>query len=137
MTAKNNVVVSFKDMMHTNTYGMVRGLQFASFMFQYYGLVVDLLLLGLSRASSLAGLPEEPNEFLCFRSLQQETEHPIRLYCRVIDKVYMLVRFDEEDSRELIQRYLTEHPDPNNENVVGYNNKRCWPRDQRMRQCRR
>jgi hypothetical protein len=23
-----------------------------------------------------------------------------------------------------IQRYLTEHPDPNNENVVGYNNKK-------------
>ena len=31
------------------------------------------------------------------------------------------------------RRYLTEQPDPNNENVVGYNNKKCWPRDQRMR----
>ena len=89
----------------------------------------------------------------------------------------MLFKFDSEDSRELIQRYLTEHPDPNNENIVGYvhppthplthlpthppapplpshlpplfispthppthpptssryNNKKCWPRDQRMR----
>jgi pre-mRNA-processing factor 8 len=34
---------------------------------------------------------------------------------------------------DLIQRYLTEHPDPNNENIVGYNNKKCWPRDARMR----
>jgi hypothetical protein len=33
----------------------------------------------------------------------------------------------------LIQRYLTEHPDPNNENIVGYNNKKVWPRDCRMR----
>jgi hypothetical protein len=33
----------------------------------------------------------------------------------------------------IYDRYLTEHPDPNNENVVGYNNKKCWPRDQRMR----
>lgn len=33
----------------------------------------------------------------------------------------------------MIQRYLTEHPDPNNENIVGYNNKKCWPRDSRMR----
>ena len=33
----------------------------------------------------------------------------------------------------MIQRYLTEHPDPNNENIVGYNNKKCWPRDARMR----
>jgi pre-mRNA-processing factor 8 len=36
----------------------------------------------------------------------------------------MLFKFDAEDSRELIQRYLTEHPDPNNENIVGYNNKK-------------
>ncbi len=26
-----------------------------------------------------------------------------------------------------------EHPDPNNENIVGYNNRKCWPRDARMR----
>ena len=45
----------------------------------------------------------------------------------------MLFRFDAEEARDLIQRYLTEHPDPNNENVVGYNNRKCWPRDQRMR----
>ena len=43
------------------------------------------------------------------------------------------LRFAAEDARDLIQRYLTEHPDPNNENIVGYNNKKCWPRDARMR----
>ena len=42
-------------------------------------------------------------------------------------------RLPTRSLRDLIQRYLTEHPDPNNENVVGYNNKKCWPRDQRMR----
>ena len=31
MTTKNNVVISFKDMSHTNSYGLIRGLQFASF----------------------------------------------------------------------------------------------------------
>mmetsp|Transcript_709 Transcript_709/g.1176 ORF Transcript_709/g.1176 Transcript_709/m.1176 type:complete len:2363 (+) Transcript_709:30-7118(+) len=133
MTTKNNVVISFKDMMHTNTYGLVRGLQFASFVFQYYGLVLDLLLLGLTRASEIAGTPEVPNEFLDFKDTKTETRHPIRLYTRYIDKIYMLLKFDSEDSKDLIQRYLTEHPDPNNENVVGYNNKKCWPRDQRMR----
>jgi len=45
----------------------------------------------------------------------------------------MLLKFDVEDSKDLIQRYLIEHPDPNNENVVGYKNKKCWPRDCRMR----
>lgn len=60
----------------------------------------------------------------------------------------MLFRFNHEEQKDLIQRcfppffrvclktlcrYLTEHPDPNNENVIGYNNKKCWPRDARMR----
>ena len=49
----------------------------------------------------------------------------IRLYC--------VRRFTAEEARELIQRYLTVHPDPNNENIVGYTNKKCWPRDARMR----
>lgn len=50
--------------MHTNSYGLVRGLQFASFIFQYYGLVLDLLLLGLTRASEIAGPPTMPNQVL-------------------------------------------------------------------------
>lgn len=51
--------------MHTNSYGLVRGLQFASFIFQYYGLVLDLLLLGLTRASEIAGPPTMPNQVGC------------------------------------------------------------------------
>ena len=47
--------------------------------------------------------------------------------------VFRPIRFSAEEARDLIQRYLTEHPDPNNENIVGYNNKKCWPRDARMR----
>jgi len=133
ITAKNNVVLSYKDMDHTNSYGLIRGLQFSSFVFQYYGLVLDLLLLGLTRASELAGPPEVPNDFLRFPDDETEAAHPIRMYMRYVDKVYMLFRFDADESKSLIQRYLTEHPDPNNENVVGYNNKKCWPRDARMR----
>ena len=133
MTAKNNIVISYKDMMHTNTYGIIRGLAFATFMFQYYGLILDLLFLGLTRASEIAGPPEMPNEFLTFKDSATETRHPIRLYSRYVDRIFMLLKFDADDSKDIIQRYLTEHPDPNNENVVGYNNKKCWPRDQRMR----
>eukprot|EP00741_Cyanophora_paradoxa_P003665 tig00000093_g3562.t1 len=133
MTAKNNVVISYKDMSHTNSYGLIRGLQFASFIFQYFGLVLDLLMLGLTRASELAGPPSVPNEWLTFQSTAIEGRHPVRLYCRYIDRLYIFFRFSEEEARDLIQRYLTEHPDPNNENIVGYNNKKCWPRDCRMR----
>nr|KAF6458300.1 pre-mRNA processing factor 8 [Rousettus aegyptiacus] len=133
MTAKNNVVINYKDMNHTNSYGIIRGLQFASFIVQYYGLVMDLLVLGLHRASEMAGPPQMPNDFLSFQDIATEAAHPIRLFCRYIDRIHIFFRFTADEARDLIQRYLTEHPDPNNENIVGYNNKKCWPRDARMR----
>lgn len=133
MTAKNNVVINYKDMNHTNSYGIIRGLQFSSFITQYYGLVLDLLVLGLHRSSEMAGPPQMPNDFLTFQDAVTETAHPIRLYCRYVDRIHLFFRFSAEEARDLIQRYLTEHPDPNNENIVGYNNKKCWPRDARMR----
>jgi len=137
MTAKNNVSISFKDMMHTNSYGLVRGLQFASFLTQYYGLILDLLVLGLTRASEIAGPPQRPNEYLGYADIETEVSHPIRMYTRYLDKVYMVFKFDSNEGKDLIQRYLIEHPDPNNENAVGYRNKKCWPRDCRMRLLKR
>lgn len=80
-----------------------------------------------------SNLKKQHDQYLSFRDTPTELRHPIRLYTRYVDKIYMLFRFDAEEARDLIQRYLTEHPDPNNENVVGYNNRKCWPRDQRMR----
>ena len=71
------VACSYKDMMHTNSYGLVRGLQFSSFVFQFYGLVLDLLLLGLTRASELAGPPELPNEYLCFKDTETEVRDAV------------------------------------------------------------
>ncbi|KKA18205.1 hypothetical protein T310_7844 [Rasamsonia emersonii CBS 393.64] len=133
ITSKNNVQLNYKDMNHTNSYGLIRGLQFSGFVFQYYGLVIDLLLLGLQRASELAGPPQSPNDFLQFKDRETETKHPIRLYTRYIDRIWVFFRFTADESRDLIQRFLTENPDPNFENVVGYKNKKCWPRDSRMR----
>lgn len=133
ITSKNNVQLNYKDMNHTNSYGLIRGLQFSGFVFQYYGLVIDLLLLGLQRASEIAGPPQSPNDFLQFRDRATEKRHPIRLYTRYIDKIWVFFRFSADESRDLIQRFLTEQPDPNFENVIGYRNKKCWPRDSRMR----
>lgn len=118
---------------HTNSFGLLRGLQFASFISQYFGLVLDLLVLGLERASQMAGAPQCPNDFMQFESTAIEVAHPVRIYERYTDRVHMFFRFSADEARDLIQRYLTEHPDPNNENIVGYNNKKCWPRDSRMR----
>ena len=122
-----------QDMNHTNSYEIIRGLQFASFIAQYCGLVLDLLVLGLQRASEMAGPPQMPNDFLTYQDVETEACHPIRLYSRYVDRIHIFFRFSAEEARDLIQRYLTEHPDPNNENIVGYNNKKCWPRDARMR----
>ncbi|OAA69759.1 procn [Cordyceps fumosorosea ARSEF 2679] len=133
ITSKNNVQLTYKDMNHVNSYGLIRGLQFSAFVFQYYGLLLDLLLLGPQRASEIAGPPQSPNDFLQFRDRETETRHPIRLYSRYIDKIWVFLRFTAEESRDLIQRFLTEQPDPNFENVIGYKSKKCWPRDSRMR----
>lgn len=54
--------------------------------------MLDLLLLGLTRASELAGPPQLPNEFLSFRDSRTETRHPIRLYSRYIDRIHVLFR---------------------------------------------
>ena len=133
ITAKNNVSLVWKDMAHVNSYGLIRGLQFSAFVFQYYGLVLDLLILGLQRASDMAGPPTAPNGFLQYRDKETETRHPVRLYMRYIDRIHILYRFTADESRDLIQRYLSANPDPNNSNLIGYNNKKCWPRDSRMR----
>lgn len=81
-------------MNHTNSYGIIRGLQFASFIVQYYGLVMDLLVLGLHRASEMAGPPQMPNDFLSFQDTATESAHPIRLYCRYIDRIHIFFRWD-------------------------------------------
>lgn len=132
-TSKNNIMLTYKDMSHVNAYGLIRGLQFSSFIFQYYGLILDLLILGLHRASEMAGPPSMPNNFLQYKDTATETRHPIRLYSRYVDNIHIMFRFTAEESRDLIQRYLSANPDPNNENIIGYNNRRCWPRDCRMR----
>lgn len=133
ITSKNNISLNYKDMSHINQFGLIKGLQFASFVYQYYALSIDLMVLGLDRALDLAGSPLYPNEFLEFESLDKQISHPIRLYMRYIDKITIFFRFDKEDSDELMVDYLSENPDPNFEQIVGYNNRRCWPRDSRMK----
>lgn len=92
-------------MNHTNSYGIIRGLQFASFIVQYYGLVLDLLVLGLQRASEMAGPPQLPNDFLSYQDRQTETAHPIRLYCRYIDRIHIFFRYVINNKRHLLMFY--------------------------------
>ena len=119
-------------MAHMNAFGLIRGLHFSTFVFQYYGLVLDLLILSLQRASEMAGPPQMPN-FLQYCDSATETRHPIRLYSRYVNRLHILFRYSADESRDLIQRYLSANPDPTNNNIISYNNKRCWPRDCCMR----
>lgn len=133
ITAKFNVALTYKDMNHVNQIGMIRGLQFSSFVFQYYCLSMDLLILGLDRAAELAGPTQLPNAFMQFKSTAEESSNPIKLYCRYMDKVYIYFAFENDESDELVTDFLSENLDPNFENVLGYNTHKCWPRDSRMR----
>ena len=68
-----------------NAFGMIRGLQFSAFIFQYYSLMVDLLIPGLQCASEMADPPQMPNNFLQYWESATETRHPIHLYPRYVD----------------------------------------------------
>ena len=92
-------MLSFTDMApHTNTFSLIHSLQFrakfSTFVVQYYGLVLDLLI-------------------------SAEIHHPIRLYSRYVDRLHILFRFTADEARDLIQRYLSANPDPTN-NVTGW-----------------
>ena len=65
------------DMAHMNTFGLICGLQFSAFVFQYYGLVLDLLILGLQCVSEMVGTLQMPNNFLQYHNSATETRHPI------------------------------------------------------------
>lgn len=133
ITARNNLPLAYKDMSHTNSYGLIRGLQFAPFVFQFYAMLLDILLLGLDRANQLAGPTTNPNDFGQHRDVSTEIAHPIRLYLRYVDRVFVVFRFDQEQSRELIQRYLSSHSDSELKNFGSFPTSKAWPRDSRMR----
>ena len=91
-------------MNHTNSFGIIRGLQFASLFFN----AMDQFC---SRYSLVLSLHRQNLDFL-----------QVVVFCG-LSSVQSSSRFNSEETRDFIRRYLTEHPDPNNENIVGYNNK--------------
>ncbi|KAL1196538.1 Pre-mRNA-processing-splicing factor 8A [Cardamine amara subsp. amara] len=136
VSVKINVALAYKDtdadMSYTNTYGLIGGLPFTSFAAQFYGLALDLLVLGLFRASEIAGPPHIPNKLMNFWDTEVEIHHRTRLYTRYIDKIYIMYKFTKEEAQDVIQRYLDKPHDVNNENMEGYNEKNCWPTYARM-----
>ncbi|KAL0246061.1 hypothetical protein GEMRC1_007277 [Eukaryota sp. GEM-RC1] len=130
ITAKMNVVLSFKDMSCTNSVGLVKGVQFASFVFQFYSLVIDLALIGPMRAADLAGPIDNPNDFGSWNDPEVAARHPLKLYCRHVDKIYMVFNFSASKSRDLVTRYQTSH---DSETADTYPIRTTWPLPERMR----
>jgi hypothetical protein len=58
-----------------------------------------------------AGPLQVPNNFLQYRDSVTETHHPIQLYSRYVDRLHILFRFLADESRDLIQCYLSANPD--------------------------
>ena len=85
LVSRNNVSISFKDMNHTNSYGILHGFQFSSYLIQFWGLALDLIHLGIPRSMDLQGSQEMPNDFMEFSNEEVEGRHPLKAYCRYID----------------------------------------------------
>ena len=118
MLARNNIEIAYKDMRYTNSYGLVRGLLFSPFVYQLWGLLMDLSILGLSRADELHNA----------RSSRPST-HPIQMYMRYLDKVHIVYRLSNQQAVDTINS--------SGSNAVSiapsFSIKTCWPRQMRSR----
>jgi pre-mRNA-processing factor 8 len=140
MAARNNALLRYKDMSHRHSVGLLRGLLFSSFVEAYYKLLLDVCILGVSRATDLIGPPESPNPPFRFADDLPATtaaaaaaaalppayspsdptgdavrlvapedsierRHPVRLYLRNHETVYILYRFTPGQAEELVGRF--------------------------------
>lgn len=126
ITAKMNASLSFKDMLHVNQFGIIRGLQFSSFVVQYYLLMADVLILGLPRALDISQ----------GENMLASDMHPIRVYMRHLDEVYVSFHLSREDAEEMKEDFAASGGSEDDTLPV-YPVKRCWAGDLTMRMIRR
>jgi len=105
ITSKNNVYVSYKDMSHLNVFGLIRGLQFSSFTISVNNLLLDLLIVGIEKATlqdSLTGLSRaNVNNSNYFTD-----QHPVLQYYRICDEVFVLFKLNENQVRRIVESFL-------------------------------
>lgn len=126
ITSKMNASLSFKDMLHVNQFGIIRGLQFSSFVVQFYLMMSDILILGLPRALDL-GRSEN--------MLASDT-HPIRGYMRYLDEVYVSFHLSRDDAEEMKEDFAASGA-TEEDTLPVYPLKRCWAGDLTMKMIRR
>ena len=74
-----------------------------------------------------------PNDFLTFRDTPTETRHPIRVYCRYIDKLHILLRLSSRRVQGPDPALPDRAPRPEQREHGRLQQRKCWPRDSRMR----
>lgn len=139
IVSRHDVVLEFKDMSYNHHQGIIRGFMFSSFLTQFWGLLIDVLLVGHQRTLEMAGSATKPNMFMNFsRDSYLATSHPIRGYCRYHNEIFILLRYTKKEADAIRQRYLNMTKDDpelraKNASVYGFNHSKQWPRDARMR----
>ncbi|KAK4538547.1 hypothetical protein CDCA_CDCA18G4572 [Cyanidium caldarium] len=131
LTAKCNVMMSFKDMQHTNSVGVPLGLAFAGFLLQWYAVAaVDLpLLASWTGTGALDGRVAEG---------YAAADGAAWLYQRTLTDAHLLVHLPAVECRRLVRELLLRADVAAEEQAHlldddYYPTKRCWPRAQRMR----
>ena len=114
ITSKYNSTLVYKDMTLTNSVGILRGFQFSSFVMQYYGLMVDLMLLPM----------EYILEYMNQTGINQ-SNHSILFYARFVDEIKILYKMTPND---LHHNYPIHDPLYNTFNTI-----KTYPKDKRMR----
>mmetsp|Transcript_19339 Transcript_19339/g.27230 ORF Transcript_19339/g.27230 Transcript_19339/m.27230 type:complete len:2264 (-) Transcript_19339:163-6954(-) len=106
MTSKNNIYVSYKDMTHLNIYGLIRGLQFSSFIVQIFNLIMDLILLGTKKASEFNNKYRYLKSYKNNNQVYNDTIHPIKLFYRINDEIFIFLRLTKKERVEITNNYL-------------------------------
>lgn len=139
IVSRHDVTLEFKDMSYQHHQGIIRGFLFSSFLAQFWGLLLDVLLVGRQRTLEIAGTATKPNAFMNFgRDSFLSTSHPIRGYCRYRSEIYIVLCFSKKEADETRRKYLDSTKDDpelraKNASVYGFKNAKQWPRDARMR----
>ncbi|KNH06334.1 pre-mRNA-processing-splicing factor 8-like protein [Perkinsela sp. CCAP 1560/4] len=127
MMARNNSDIAYKDMRFTNNFGLIKGFLFAPFVYQVWALMIDLVILGLARASELAA-----EENTSGPAASGKSAHPIRMYMRYLDQIHIVYRLSRQQANELMER--TGHFHGAVRSVIPeFSVKTCWPKHMRMR----
>mmetsp|Transcript_44709 Transcript_44709/g.74621 ORF Transcript_44709/g.74621 Transcript_44709/m.74621 type:complete len:2266 (+) Transcript_44709:990-7787(+) len=106
MTSKNNIYISYKDMTHLNIYGVIRGLQFSSFIVQIFNLIMDLILLGTKKANEFNNVTKDTKSNDYRNQKYNQSSHPIKLFYRINDEIFILLRLSKIEAIEITSNYL-------------------------------